>query len=123
MSDQTVPQTGGEHIAPIVTKERPGGNFLADVLAGNTSGVQHLYRFANGYGASQIRGWGTHGAAEGRWELAVIRWTGDGFDLVYDTPVADDVIGWLSEEDVQEKLRAIRALPAPQAEAGAGAAA
>jgi hypothetical protein len=32
-------------------------------------------------------------------------------NLCYSTPVTDDVIGHLSEEDVQSKLREIMALP------------
>jgi len=84
-------------------------------------GTQRIYRFDNGYGASVVRftiapGVGSYGAGEDLWELAVVRFTGPGvspkdFELTYGTPLTDDVIGWLSDEDVQEKLRQIRDLP------------
>lgn len=81
------------------------------------SGTQRLYRFDNGYGASVVQfmlnGWaGSHGADQGKWELAVIRWNDNGdFKLTYDTPVTEDVIGWLTEDEVQDYLRQIRDLP------------
>ena len=43
-------------------------------------GVQKLYRFDNGYGASVVRSQYTYGGKEGLWELAVARYTGDGID-------------------------------------------
>lgn len=88
-------------------------------------GVQRLYRFANGYGASVVQftmlgglsggdSWsGSYGAGAGLWELAVIRWTSDnGFHLTYDTPITEDVVGYLSEAEVQDHLRQVEALPA-----------
>lgn len=80
-------------------------------------GIQRLFRFDNGYGASVVRFWGSYGYAAGKWELAVIRWEADSFGrrftLCYDTPITDDVLGWLSEEEVAEKLGQIAALPRP----------
>jgi hypothetical protein len=96
---------------PVITKARPGGSIDA-VLAGDQSGTQKIYRFDNGYGASVVRGFGTYGAESGLWELAVIHWRGNAWEITYDTPVTDDVIGWLSDEDVEEKLREISELPA-----------
>lgn len=79
-------------------------------------GTQRLYRFDNGYGASVVRfqfmGSGSYGADQGLWELAVVHYDGADFELVYDTPAADDVIGWLDEDAIQAKLREIRDLPA-----------
>lgn len=78
-------------------------------------GVQRLYRFENGYGASVVRGYGSYGVDGGFWELAVIRLTGAGendWDLCYDTPITDDVLGWLTERKVDEVLAKIKALPA-----------
>lgn len=102
-------------IEPTETKEHPVG-----------SGQQRIYRFDNGYGASAVRFTfntghiglsgltvGSYGADQGLWELAVIRFTGDEWDITYDTPITDDVIGWLGEEQVQDYLRQIRDLPAP----------
>ena len=102
------PQT----IEPISEKPHAVGN-----------GVQRLYRFDNGYGASVVRFMlpamsqlrttaGSYGADAGLWELGVIVWDGDNFQLTYDTPITGDVIGHLTEDEVQETLRQIRDLPA-----------
>jgi len=73
---------------------------------------QRIYEFANGYGASVIRGPHTYGGPE-YFEVAVLR----GGHICYDTPITDDVIGWLTEEMVQETLGRIAALT-PAHEAG-----
>lgn len=73
-------------------------------------GIQEVYRFDNGYGASVIRG-GRY--AYGGLELAVVRFTGEGdydFKICYDTPVTDDVVGHLNEETLQQTLEQIEAL-------------
>lgn len=69
-------------------------------------GIQRLYRFDNGYGASVVR----HDFSYGT-ELAVIRWTGDTCELCYDTPITDDVIGHLDEAGIAEVLQLISELP------------
>lgn len=63
--------------------------------------------FANGYGASIVRGPYTYGGREGLYELAVI--SNDKID--YTTPITDDVEGWLTPERVMEILAQIEALP------------
>ena len=76
-------------------------------------GVQRLYRFENGYGASVVRAPFTYGSSDGLWELAVIEFVGDSFDefsLTYDTDVTDDVEGHLNEVDVDRLLSQIEAL-------------
>jgi len=97
-----------ETIQPAITKPHPVGN-----------GEQRIYRFDNGYGASVVRfnfGFGgSYGGEAGLWELAVLRFQdgSDKYELTYDTPITDDVIGHLDEDEVQEHLRRIRDLPAP----------
>ena len=75
-----------------------------------SGGVQKLYKFSNGYGASVVRHSFSYGGDEGLWELAVIRYNGDHFDIYYSTPIAGDVLGYLSEEDVDAILDEIAAL-------------
>lgn len=70
------------------------------------NGYQELYEFPNGYGASVINHTYSYGL-----ELAVIYWRGEEFDLVYDTPITDDVIGHLTNERVEELLLKIENLP------------
>ena len=74
-------------------------------------GTQSLYRFDNGYGASVVQGPYTYGGSQGLWELGVIAWDGDEYGLTYETPITDDVLGYLGEGDVAEKLQEIAALP------------
>lgn len=76
-------------------------------------GVQMLYRFDNGYGASIVQHMHSYGGDKGLWELAVIQWDrGEKhWDFVYDTPVTDDVIGHLQWSTVVEILWDIKALP------------
>lgn len=78
-----------------------------------SDGKQARVSFANGYGASVVRGQYSYGGPEGFYELAVF---GPDGSLCYDTPVTDDVLGWLSEEGVSKALAEIEALP-PRAEA------
>jgi len=76
-------------------------------------GVQKLFRFPNGYGASVVQFQYSYGGDEGLWELAVIRYSGEGddsFSLAYDTPITNDVLGHLSEQDVDALLEKVAAL-------------
>lgn len=74
--------------------------------------VQKLYKFANGYGASVVKGEHTYGGDEGLWELAVIKFKTDGdFALDYSTPITEDVEGHLTDDAVEELLTRVEALP------------
>jgi len=75
---------------------------------GAVGNTRRRYTFPNGYGASVIQGPYSYGGSEGLFELAV---TDDKGHLVYDTPITDDVKGWLTEEDADDLLVAIAALP------------
>jgi hypothetical protein len=75
------------------------------------AGEQHVYRFDNGYGASVVQGPYTYGGRDGKYELAVIAFTGDTWDLTYATPVTDNVIGYLTVPEVAGLLVQIAALP------------
>ncbi len=77
------------------------------------AGVQKLYRFPNGYGASVIRTQSSYGGRSGLWELAVIKYCGDGIDafhLTYETPITDDVVGYLTDEEVDKLLTQVEEL-------------
>jgi hypothetical protein len=86
-------------------------------------GEQHLYRFANGYGASVVRGPYTYGGREGLYELGVVRCLDDDtWSLTYDTPITDDVLGYLTLTEVADLLIRIAALPDGGEESDAAAA-
>ena len=70
-------------------------------------GVQAIIKFDNGYGASIVRHNFSYGHEQGLYELGVL--DSDGA-LTYDTPVTEDVLGYLSEDDVTDALRQIQEL-------------
>ncbi|GAA1412008.1 hypothetical protein AUR04nite_00260 [Glutamicibacter uratoxydans] len=70
-------------------------------------GAQHIYKFPNGFGASVICTMYSRGGPNGLWELGVLDELGD---LTYSTPITDDVIGYLEDEEVCELLTRINAL-------------
>ena len=84
-------------------------NFTPYKTSAWLGGEQRHFRFDNGYGASVIRNPRSYGGDKDLFELAVLDAQGH---LTYDTPVTDDVIGWLSEAEVQDTLAQIAALPA-----------
>jgi hypothetical protein len=78
--------------------------------------IQKIYRFANGYGASVVKGDHTYGGEEGLWELAVIIFAkgtdnNHTYELVYDTPITQDVEGNLNDDEVEKLLDQIFVLP------------
>lgn len=67
--------------------------------------VKHT--FPNGYTASVITGGRSYSSDESPYEIAVMY---DGY-LCYDTPITNDVLGYLTEEAANEVLQQIAALP------------
>jgi len=63
--------------------------------------------FDNGYGASVVSHQFSYGGKDGLFELAVLDKNGK---LTYDTPITDDVIGYLTPEKVTEILIQIQDL-------------
>jgi hypothetical protein len=70
-------------------------------------GIQCRIEFPNGYGASIVKGPYTYGGRDGLFELAVL---GSGGEITYDTPITNDVLGYLSEDDVERYLSNIEDL-------------
>lgn len=69
----------------------------------------HRFKFDNGYGASVIKHYGSYGYAEDLFELAVLEFFSDEFwgNLTYNTPITNDVIGHLTNNEVLELLKII----------------
>tara|TARA_B100001094_G_scaffold153419_1_gene148461 strand:+ start:11549 stop:11812 length:264 start_codon:yes stop_codon:yes gene_type:complete len=70
-------------------------------------GIQKVYEFPNGYGASVIKHKGSYGFEKGLWELAVLDIDGS---LCYNTDITNDVIGHLNDPEVDRILRQIQEL-------------
>jgi hypothetical protein len=71
-----------------------------------SDGVHAIVTFDNGYGASIVKTDRSYGGKDGLYELAVLF---DGL-ISYDTPITDDVIGYLTEDGVTELLQKIEDL-------------
>lgn len=70
-------------------------------------GIHYAFTFKNGYGASVIKNYGSYGATEDKWELAITK----NKELVEVPSIFDDLVkGWLSDAEVEEILKKIEML-------------
>ncbi len=71
------------------------------------NGVQCRINFENGFGASVVKHNFSYGGKDGLYEIAIL---GTNDEITYDTPITDDVLGYLTEQDVTEILIKIQQL-------------
>ena len=71
------------------------------------SGIRSTCHFENGYGVSVVRHKFSYGNKLNLFELAIIDKVGD---IVYSTPITDDVLGYLSEADVSDTMIKVQRL-------------
>lgn len=74
---------------------------------GTGIGARHF--FDNGYGVSVVRfttsfGSGSYGSEQGLYELAVLKGVEKNWEICYDTVITEDVLGYLTEEEVEVLL-------------------
>jgi hypothetical protein len=82
---------------------------FTDTEFGN--GIQSIVKFNNNYGASVVKHDYSYGGKIGLYELAIIKYDENGdWDLCYDTPITNDVLGYLSEAEVTTYLMQIEQL-------------
>lgn len=60
-------------------------------------GVQHRFTFSNGHEASVVRHSCSYGGERGLWEIAILDSDGD---LNYDTPITDNVLGYVQAANI-----------------------
>jgi len=78
------------------------------------SGIYCRIQFENGFGASIVNHKYSYGGKDGLYELAVL---GSDGEIHYDNTVANgDVLGYLSEDDVERYLKEIKSLEPNEAE-------
>jgi hypothetical protein len=90
-------------IKPLLERDHPSG----------LGGIQKIYKFDNGYGASVIKCPFSYGSKSDLWELAVVLFDGDAplnYKINYQTPITDDVLGSLTDLDVEDILVKIGSL-------------
>lgn len=80
--------------------------------AHNPNGIKAKMFFPNGYGVSVVGGGiGLYGDGVNTFELAVLIGNIDEWDLTYETPITDDVIGWRSQDEISELMKQVFELP------------
>ena len=77
----------------------------------NGQDVAAHFFFSNGYGVSIIRHELSYGGREGLFEMAVLAGDERKSSICYDTPITEDVLGWLTLEDVISQAKAVAELP------------
>ena len=70
-------------------------------------GIQAVMHFEKGFGVSVVQTPYSYGGKMGLYEIAVIDSEGQ---VVYDTPVADGVVGYLQEAEVTKLMLQIQKL-------------
>jgi len=73
---------------------------------GEEYGIVSRTKFDNGYEVSVVKSRYSYGGDKGLYELAIFK----DDQICYDTPITDDVIGYLREQDVTEVMEKIQQL-------------
>jgi len=73
-------------------------------------GVQAIRFFSNGYGLSVVKHTHSYGYEDGLYEAAVLKGVDGDYELCYDTPVASDIIGYQTEEQIESLLNEVEKL-------------
>ena len=80
-------------------------------LVSTADRFQVRFKFDNSLGASVIHSSYSYGNADGLFELAVLQYLpGGNYTITYDTPLTDDVIGYLDSLQVASLLYKIQKL-------------
>ena len=74
------------------------------------TGYQKFVEFSNGYTASVVSNDMSYGSDRGLFEIAILH----GSEIVYDTGLTEDVIGFLDFQEVADTLKKIEQLPKRQ---------
>jgi hypothetical protein len=71
------------------------------------TGVMSRMMFENGFGVSVVSHTFSYGGKDGLFEVAVLDKDGD---LTYNTPVTNDVVGYLNPDEVTEIMEEVQKL-------------
>ena len=82
-------------------------NYIVEEGTDWRGGIYTKYQFPNGYGASIIKNSVSYGGKSGLYELAVLD---ENSDITYDTPITNDVLGYLTLLDVTKHLKEVKNL-------------
>jgi len=73
-------------------------------------GIQAKHFFDNGYGVSVVKFPGSYGFHDDLYEVAILQGTEDKWEITYDTPITNDVLGHRDEQDINNILEEVQAL-------------
>ena len=73
-------------------------------------GIHAKHFFDNGYGVSVVRFPGSYGFENDLYEVAILKGTPDNYELCYDTPITEDVLGHRDEIDINNILEEVQTL-------------
>jgi len=74
------------------------------------TGIQGKIFFPNGFGASVVRSYGSYGYEQNLYEMAILKGNADEWIITYSTTITNDVLGYLTENDVTKDLAEVEAL-------------
>lgn len=89
-------------------KERHSASFLETSECSQM--WQALMFFPNGYGVSVLFGGQCYSNKKDSYELAILVGNENYSDITFDTPIADDVLGFLAKEEVTEIMKKVQQL-------------
>lgn len=69
-------------------------------------GIHARHTFPNGYGISVVRTTASLGGRDGLYEVAVLK----NNSICYDTPITNDILGYQTEEDINNIINKIEVL-------------
>jgi hypothetical protein len=72
------------------------------------NGMQIVFRFDNNYGLSVVSHSFSYGNKQEKFEIAIIKFNSeddDDWNITYDTPITDDVLGYQSKGDTLDVIR------------------
>ncbi len=77
--------------------------------------LHYIFKFPNNFGASVVKSEYSYGGTQDLWEIALIKFTNDNdYQLEDYEDFEQDVIGWLSDWQVDEYLTLIRLYSVPE---------
>jgi hypothetical protein len=82
--------------------------FVDEITYNNSSSSHSHMMFDNGYGVSVVQGPHSYGGKVGLYELAVLDSNGE---ITYGTYITDDVLGFLTPDDVTRHMIDVQELP------------
>ena len=80
---------------------------FVDVVVLYNPGIRSRMMFENGYGVSVVSTKMSYGGKQGLYEVAILNSDGE---ITYDTPITDDVVGWLTKDGVTDIMAQVQNL-------------